>query len=111
MRWPDTGMSAWRPGWTTISPNRLSARSCLRCWRSIWRPIPDGFAKSPISVLRFRLSEFHVQLSTLHSSEFARLDLELFALPSLTLLFQPLIHRDYQSLKVPVRWLGLFEGF
>ncbi|MBS3759052.1 MAG: hypothetical protein KGY61_10360, partial [Desulfobacterales bacterium] len=30
------------------------------------------FLGSPISVWRFRPSEFHVQLSTLHSSEFAR---------------------------------------
>src|SRR6056297_1578606 len=30
----------------------------------------DGFVKSPISVLRFRPPEFHVQLSTLHSSGF-----------------------------------------
>src|SRR6056297_3121733 len=45
------------------------------------------FLGNPISVLRFRPSEFHVQLSTLHSSEFARLDLELFSLPSRNRLF------------------------
>jgi len=42
----------------------------------------DGFIKSPISALRCISSEFHVRLTTLHSSIFARLDLELFTLPS-----------------------------
>src|SRR6056297_3767130 len=61
------------------------------------------FLGSPISVLRFRPSEFHVQLSTLHSSGFC-------APPDLNrglnfFLCHPKIDflRDCQNLSSPVR--------
>ncbi|MCX5881986.1 MAG: hypothetical protein NTU74_09380, partial [Deltaproteobacteria bacterium] len=42
----------------------------------------DGFVKSPISALSFILRYCGVLTCTPHSSGFARLDLELFTLPS-----------------------------
>ncbi len=44
----------------------------------------DGFVKSPNVFVALHLSEFHVRLSTLHSTRFARLEFKFlyFAIPN-----------------------------
>jgi hypothetical protein len=66
----------------------------------------DGFVKNPISALRFIPLSLRRTAPTPHSTGFARLELGLFAKPSVMMTFYEFVFTGYSGKRLP----GIFKG-
>jgi hypothetical protein len=71
-----------------MSHTFLATRSAFQLRQAqVFRLKADGFVKNPISALRFIPQSLRRTLSTPHSAGIARLELGLFAKPSIVMTF------------------------